>query len=139
MMHTHHVQLWTARIPLIYFRSIESHQVDRVLPRFGGVQDILRPPVNIDFLHSKDGRGEDRWFTNTYRTWHSIWDAREEHAMIIPRFPDPEKRFLFGDVAHADSRLTLLPVEATQRVPSSPPPVIQVDDVPNNRGLERRL
>ncbi|MED6220892.1 hypothetical protein PIB30_049153 [Stylosanthes scabra] len=119
-----HVQLWTARIPLIYF---------------GGAQDIPRPPVNIDFLHSTDGRGGDRWFPNTYQTWHSIWDAREKDVMIIPRFPIrvhqrciytsgfwKGKRFLSGDAAHMDSRLTQVPMEATCGVSSSPPPVSQL-------------
>ncbi|MED6112327.1 hypothetical protein PIB30_060682 [Stylosanthes scabra] len=99
--------------------------------------DIPRPPMNIDFLHNKDGRGGDRWFPNTYQTWHAIWDAREEHVMIIPRFLDSGpsevylrwwfligKRFLSGDAAPPDARLMQ---------------VSMVDDVPDNQRLERRL
>ncbi|MED6199971.1 hypothetical protein PIB30_080839 [Stylosanthes scabra] len=48
--------------PLIYFKSIEWHQVDRVIPQFGDVQNTPHRPLNIDFLHSKDGRGIGRWW-----------------------------------------------------------------------------
>ncbi|MED6140219.1 hypothetical protein PIB30_091088 [Stylosanthes scabra] len=117
-----HAQLWTARVPLIYYGTIKWHQVDRVIPQFGGVHDIPGLPLNIDFLHSKDGRGGDRWFPATYQTWHGDWDSREEHVIVIDRVPDPGpsdlylrwwfmagKRFLSGDAAHADHRMTQVP------------------------------
>ncbi|MED6189945.1 hypothetical protein PIB30_100971, partial [Stylosanthes scabra] len=93
---------------------------DRVVPQFGGVQDIPGHPVNIDFLHSKDGRGGDRWFPHTYQTWHG-------------------KRFLCGDAAHGDVRMTQVPGEASQRVPTAHVPLLRVDDVPDNRRPERRM
>ncbi|RYQ80607.1 hypothetical protein Ahy_Scaffold1g106908 [Arachis hypogaea] len=44
-----HRRLWTAAITsLIYFAAIEWHQVDRVLPQFGGVQHLPQPALNID-------------------------------------------------------------------------------------------
>ncbi|KAL4287565.1 hypothetical protein AHAS_Ahas19G0198900 [Arachis hypogaea] len=42
---------------LIYFASIEWHQVDRVLSQLGGVQHIPEPAIKIDLLLSKNGRG----------------------------------------------------------------------------------
>ncbi|MED6200093.1 hypothetical protein PIB30_081933 [Stylosanthes scabra] len=32
-----HAQLWTARVPLIYYSTIEWNQVDRIIPQFVGV------------------------------------------------------------------------------------------------------
>ncbi|RYR26887.1 hypothetical protein Ahy_B02g061192 [Arachis hypogaea] len=55
-----HMALWRAATTLIYFAVIEWHPVDRVLPQFGGVQGRPRVVLNIDFLMSKDERGEDR-------------------------------------------------------------------------------
>ncbi|MED6190802.1 hypothetical protein PIB30_109556, partial [Stylosanthes scabra] len=49
------------------------------------------------------------------------------------------KRFLGADAAHADVRLTQLPVEASQRVPTAHEPLLRVDDVPDNRRPKRRM
>ncbi|RYR33548.1 hypothetical protein Ahy_A10g048158 [Arachis hypogaea] len=65
-----HRRLWTAVTSLIYFAAIEWHQVDRVLPQFGGLQHLPEPALNIDWLHTKDDRGGDRWFPTYYREWH---------------------------------------------------------------------
>ncbi|QHN97985.1 uncharacterized protein DS421_18g632140 [Arachis hypogaea] len=65
-----HSQLWRVITSLIYFAVIEWHQVDRVFPQLGGVQHLPEPALNIEYLHSKDGRGGDRWFPTYYRTWH---------------------------------------------------------------------
>ncbi|MED6131894.1 hypothetical protein PIB30_014342 [Stylosanthes scabra] len=54
-----HRALWCSIVSLIYFGTIEWHQVDRVIPQFGGVQNRPHPTLNIDFLHAKDGRGSD--------------------------------------------------------------------------------
>ncbi|MED6108336.1 hypothetical protein PIB30_022926 [Stylosanthes scabra] len=124
---------------------------DRVVPQFGGVQDIPGHPVNIDLLHSKDGRGGDRWFPHTYQIWHGMWDSRGDRVMVIHRVDDPGaselyirwwflagKRFLCGDAVHPDSRMTQVPVEASQRIPTAPQPMMQVDDVPDRRRPERQ-
>ncbi|QHO52360.1 serine/threonine-protein phosphatase 7 long form homolog [Arachis hypogaea] len=58
-----HTMLWRSVTTLIYFAVIEWHQVDQMLPQFGGVQSQPRAALDIDFLMSKDGRGGDRWFS----------------------------------------------------------------------------
>ncbi|XP_016196342.1 serine/threonine-protein phosphatase 7 long form homolog [Arachis ipaensis] len=65
-----HMVLWRSVTSLIYFAVIEWHQVDRVLPQFGGVQPRPQAALNIDFLMSKDGRGGDRWFPSHLQKWH---------------------------------------------------------------------
>ncbi|MED6147506.1 hypothetical protein PIB30_044615 [Stylosanthes scabra] len=81
-----------------------------------------------------------------------MWDAREERVMVIHRVDDlgasdlclrwwflAGKRFLCVDAAHVDARMTQVPVEASQRVPSAHEPMLRVDDVPDNRHPERRM
>ncbi|RYR24002.1 hypothetical protein Ahy_B02g057498 [Arachis hypogaea] len=65
-----HMALWRSVTSLIYFAVIEWHQIDRVLPQFGGVQPRPHPALNIDFLMSKDDRGSDRWFPYHLQKWH---------------------------------------------------------------------
>ncbi|MED6181334.1 hypothetical protein PIB30_018479 [Stylosanthes scabra] len=38
-----HRALWCSIVPLRYFGTIEWHQVDRVIPQFGGVQNRPGP------------------------------------------------------------------------------------------------
>ncbi|MED6152246.1 hypothetical protein PIB30_090078 [Stylosanthes scabra] len=68
-------RLWTSVCTLIYFGTIEWHQVDRVIPQFSGMQNYPHRPLNIDWLHARDGRGGDRWFPTTYQSWHGRWGA----------------------------------------------------------------
>ncbi|MED6209286.1 hypothetical protein PIB30_053198 [Stylosanthes scabra] len=62
-----HRALWCSIVPLIYFGTIEWHQVDQLIPQFGGVQNRPHRALNIDFLNVKDGRGSDQWFPQTFR------------------------------------------------------------------------
>ncbi|MED6179973.1 hypothetical protein PIB30_005772 [Stylosanthes scabra] len=71
-----HRALWCSIVPLIYFGTIKWHQVDRVIPQFGGVQNRPHAPLNIDFMHAKDGRGSDQWFPQTYQRWYGFWATR---------------------------------------------------------------
>ncbi|MED6226820.1 hypothetical protein PIB30_107494 [Stylosanthes scabra] len=81
-----------------------------------------------------------------------MWDARAERVLSIQRVADPGaselylrwwflagKRFLCGDAAHGDVRMTQVPGEASQRVPTAHEPLLRVDDVPDNRRPERRM
>ncbi|QHO00901.1 uncharacterized protein DS421_13g410310 [Arachis hypogaea] len=119
-----HMALWRSVTALIYFAVIEWHQIDRVLPQFGGVQPPPLPALNIDFLMSKDGRGGDRWFPSYLQKWHLYWDSRQESVL----------RFDLGD-----PRAVPVPVEASQRGPGRVPDMDRPEDVPDRRRVERRM
>ncbi|XP_020967482.1 protein MAIN-LIKE 1-like [Arachis ipaensis] len=146
-----HTMLWRCRTSLIYFAVVEWHQVDRVLPQFGGVQPIPSPALNIDFLMSKDGRGGDRWFPAQYADWHVHWQERAEHILQFDIVPDPGpshdfltwwyqhgKRFLSPEMLLGDPRGIPIPDEAMQRGAGRLPDMDRVEDVPDRRRIERR-
>ncbi|XP_072087154.1 serine/threonine-protein phosphatase 7 long form homolog [Arachis hypogaea] len=146
-----HRRLWTAVTSLIYFAAIEWHQVDRVLPQFGGVQHLPEPALNIDWLHAKDGRGGDRWFPSYYQEWHQHWEDRLRSIIWVDRVIDPgpsaeylewwcrvAHRFLSPDVAFQDPRPIVLTEEARHRGSSQAPPRVHVYDRPDNRRVDRR-
>ncbi|RYQ88331.1 hypothetical protein Ahy_B09g095585 isoform A [Arachis hypogaea] len=129
-----HSWLWRAVTNLIYFAVIEWHQVDRVFPQLGGVQHLPEPMLNIEYLHSKDGRGGDRWFPTYYRTWHQHWDDRVRSVLSVQRVPDPgpspeyldwwhrvAHRILSPGIAFADPRPTQVPDDAILRGSSQAP------------------
>ncbi|QHN88892.1 uncharacterized protein DS421_16g567380 [Arachis hypogaea] len=84
-----HTMLWRCVTSLIYFAVVEWHQVDRVLPQFGGLQPPPHPALNIDFLMSKDGRGGDRWFPSHLQHWHLHWETRADHMLRFDVVADP--------------------------------------------------
>ncbi|QHN88515.1 uncharacterized protein DS421_16g564140 [Arachis hypogaea] len=146
-----HRRLWTTVTSLIYFAAIEWHQVDRVLPQFGGVQHLPQPALNIDWLHAKDGRGGYRWFPSYYREWHQHWEDRLQSVIWVDRVLDPgpssdyldwwcrvAHRFLSPDVAFQDPRPIVLTEEARHRGSSQAPPRVHVYDRPDNRRVDRR-
>ncbi|RYR05722.1 hypothetical protein Ahy_B06g085554 isoform G [Arachis hypogaea] len=146
-----HRRLWTAVTSLIYFVAIEWHQVDRVMPQFGGVQHLPHLALNIDWLHAKDGRGGDRWFPSYYREWHEHWQDRHATVLPVDRVADPgpsseyldwwcrvAHRFLSPEVAFQDPRPIVLTEEARHRGSSQAPPMVQVVDRPDNRRVDRR-
>ncbi|QHO18912.1 uncharacterized protein DS421_11g324500 [Arachis hypogaea] len=143
--------VWRSVTSLIYFAMVEWHQVDRVLPQFGGVQPLSRPALNIDFLMSKDGRGGDRWFPSALQHCHILWETRANHVLRFDVVADPgpshayldwwsqhEKRFLSPEFYLGDPRGVPIPVEASQRGPGRVPDMDRVDDVPDRRRVERR-
>nr|XP_025652745.1 serine/threonine-protein phosphatase 7 long form homolog [Arachis hypogaea] len=146
-----HTMLWRCVTSLIYFAVVEWHQVDRVLPQFGGVQAPPRPALNIDFLMSKDGRGGDRWFPAHLADWHHHWQERAEHILQFDIVADPGpshdfltwwhqhgKRFLSPEMLLGDPRGIPIPNEATQRGAGRVPEMDRVDNVPDRRRIERR-
>ncbi|RYR65135.1 hypothetical protein Ahy_A03g011115 isoform C [Arachis hypogaea] len=146
-----HRRLWTTVTSLIYFAAIEWHQVDRVLPQFGGLQHLPEPALNIDWLHAKDGRGGDRWFPTYYREWHQHWENRLHSVIWVDRVLDPgpssdylewwcrvAHRFLSPDVAFHDPKPIVLTEEARHRGSSQAPPRVHVYDRPDNRRADRR-
>ncbi|RYR69218.1 hypothetical protein Ahy_A03g015754 [Arachis hypogaea] len=84
-----HMAVWRSVMSLIYFAVVEWHQVDRVLPQFGGVQPLPRPTLNIDFLMSKDGRGGDRWFPSALQHWHILWETRADYVLRFDVVANP--------------------------------------------------
>ncbi|RYR49988.1 hypothetical protein Ahy_A07g036524 [Arachis hypogaea] len=147
-----HTALWRCVTALIYFAVVEWHQIDRVLPQFGGVQPWPQPALNIDFLMSKDGRGGARWFPYALQFWHIHWENRVDHVLRFDVVADPRpshdfldwwsqhgKRFLSLEMYLGDSRLVFIPVEATQRGAGRVPDMDRVDDVPDRRRLDQAL
>ncbi|RYR60747.1 hypothetical protein Ahy_A04g017803 [Arachis hypogaea] len=143
--------LWRSVTSLIYFAVIEWHQIDRVLPQFGGVQPRPNPALNIDFMMSKDGRGGDRWFPYHLQKWHLYWDSRAETVLRFDVVVDPGpsheflewwsqhgKRFLSPEMHLGDPRAVPIPVEASQRGAGRVPDMDRPEDVPDRRRLERR-
>ncbi|RYR06869.1 hypothetical protein Ahy_B05g074188 [Arachis hypogaea] len=146
-----YTMLWRCVTSLIYFTVVEWHQVDRVLPQFGGVQPPPHPALNIDFLMSKDGRGGDRWFPSHLQHWHLHWETRADHVLrfdvvddlgpsheFLAGWHQHGKRFLSPEMYLGDPRGIPIPVEATQRGAGRVPDMDRVDDIPDRRRVERR-
>ncbi|QHO17387.1 uncharacterized protein DS421_10g311730 [Arachis hypogaea] len=106
-----HTALWCSVTSLIYFAVVEWHQVDRVLPQFGGVQHVLRFDVVPDPGLS-----------------HAFLDWWHQHG----------KRFLSLEMLLGNPRDIPIPVEATQRGIGTVFDMDIVDDVPDRRRVDRR-
>ncbi|QHO07529.1 uncharacterized protein DS421_14g464480 [Arachis hypogaea] len=115
-----HRRLWTAVTSLIYFAAIEWHQVDRVMPQFGGEwhqhwEDRFDSVILVDRVADPSPSAE-----------YLDWWCRVAH------------RFLSPEVAFQDPRPILLTEEARHRGSSQAPPRVQVVDRPDNRRMDRR-
>ncbi|RYR78905.1 hypothetical protein Ahy_A01g003769 [Arachis hypogaea] len=146
-----HSWLWQAVTSLIYFAVIEWHQIDSVFPQLESVQHLPEPALNIEYLHSKDGKGGYRWFPFYYRTWHEHWDEQVRFELSIQRVTNPGPsaefldwwyrvvhRILSPEIAFADLRPVEVPEDAVLRGSSQAPVRVPVSDMPNNRHLEWR-
>ncbi|MED6187868.1 hypothetical protein PIB30_080584, partial [Stylosanthes scabra] len=131
-----HRALWCSIVLLIYYGTIEWHQVDQVIPQFGGVQNHPHRALNIDFLHAKNGRGSDQWFPQTFQRWYALWANRYDFIrwwiLAGRRYLVPADRF---------HRLPPdeISVEAVQRQSAPHPPHPDVPHVPDNRRPARRM
>ncbi|MED6181533.1 hypothetical protein PIB30_020103 [Stylosanthes scabra] len=133
-----HRALWCSIVPLIYFGTIEWHQVDRVILQFGGVQNRPHPALNIDFLHAKTDGG----VTSGFRRRISTGMDSGQPGMSADSGPAADflqwwilaaRRYLVpADHFH---RLPPdeIPVEATQRQSGPHPARPDVLHVPDNR------
>ncbi|RYQ95539.1 hypothetical protein Ahy_B08g090864 [Arachis hypogaea] len=141
-----HTHLWKSTTALIYFSSIEWHQVDRVLSQLGGVQHVPEPAIKIDFLLSKDGRGPTRWFLEVFATWHECWDQRHQSMLTFQLVPDPgpsveyldwwyrvAHRFLLHDRDLVDPRQVGIPADAPVQGNIDVPARQQGPNFPDNR------
>ncbi|MED6216067.1 hypothetical protein PIB30_004097 [Stylosanthes scabra] len=139
-----HRALWCSIVPLIYFGTMEWHQVDRVIPQFGWVQNRPHLALIIDFLHAKDGRGSNQWFPQTFQRWHAFWQLFQ---VVQSADPGPTVDFIQWWILIGKRYLVLadrfhhlppdeMPVEATQRQSGPHPPR---PDVPVNRRSARRM
>ncbi|MED6187939.1 hypothetical protein PIB30_081265, partial [Stylosanthes scabra] len=123
-----HRALWCSIIPLIYIRTIEWHQVDRVILQFGGVQNCPHSALNIEFLHSRDRRGSDQWFPQTYQRWYALWPTRYgliygfRFTLWFP-FADPGPTADFIQWWILAARRYLVPADHFHRLPPDDIPV----------------
>ncbi|MED6155812.1 hypothetical protein PIB30_008714 [Stylosanthes scabra] len=122
-----HMSLWTSMCTLIYFGCIEWHQVDRVIPQFGSVQNSPHRPVNIDWLHARDGRGG-----NSRGGPGSRAVCRLLEVVVSGR-----KQYLAPAYVFFLRPLDEIPPEAFDRFVDTPH-TYQVDDAPDNRRPDRR-
>ncbi|QHO02326.1 uncharacterized protein DS421_13g422830 [Arachis hypogaea] len=105
---------------LIYFAVIECHQVDRVLPQFGGQWH----------LHW-ESRAE------TVLRFDVVADPGQSHE-FLKWWSQHEKRFLSPEMSLGDPRAVPIPVEVSQRGAGRVPDIDRVEDVPDRRRVERR-
>ncbi|MED6162160.1 hypothetical protein PIB30_067728 [Stylosanthes scabra] len=147
-----HRALWTSIVPLIYFGTIEWHQVDRLILQFGGVQNAPHQPLNIDFMHAKDGRGSDQWWPQKYQCWHGLWASRFAQLFEVAQAEDPGpsvdflrwwflagKRYLVPAGLFHQLPADNIQVDATKRLSAPHPHRSIVLDVPDNRRPDRRM
>ncbi|MED6181667.1 hypothetical protein PIB30_021453 [Stylosanthes scabra] len=62
---------------------VHLHHVDCVLRQYGGEQPIPRAPVDLTRLMTSTGRGEDRWWPRTLRSWYDGWRGRGSREVLV--------------------------------------------------------
>ncbi|MED6140031.1 hypothetical protein PIB30_089358 [Stylosanthes scabra] len=61
---------------VVCFNMVHMHHADRVLRQYGGEQPVPRALVDLTRLMTSTGRGEDRWWLGTLRSWYDGWRGR---------------------------------------------------------------
>ncbi|RYR11461.1 hypothetical protein Ahy_B04g068983 isoform A [Arachis hypogaea] len=122
---------------LIYFASIERHQVDRILSQLRKIQHIPEPAINIDFLLSKDGRGPTQWFPEDQRhqsvlEFQLVLDPRPS-AMYLDWWFRVACRFFSHDRLLVDPHQGGIPADAPVRDHITALARQQEPNVPDNR------
>ncbi|QHN78699.1 uncharacterized protein DS421_19g663600 [Arachis hypogaea] len=115
-----HMVLWWSVTSLIYFTVIEWHQIDRILPQFGGKWHLYW-----------DDRAE------TVLRFDVVADPGPSHE-FLEWWSQHGKRFLSPDMHLGDPRAVPIPVEASQRGAGRVPDMDRPEDVPDKRRVERR-
>ncbi|XP_073224706.1 serine/threonine-protein phosphatase 7 long form homolog [Cicer arietinum] len=90
--------IWTAKIALICFSTVEWHQTDRVKLQFKLLQEIPDEPENIDTLHCQDMRGNhlENW-KDKHAAWIQFWNERRSHCLTgqpIHGHPIPTEEYM---------------------------------------------
>ncbi|MED6190527.1 hypothetical protein PIB30_106771 [Stylosanthes scabra] len=75
---------------------VHMHHVDRVLRQYGGEQPVPRAPLDLTRLMTSTGRGEDRWWPGTLRSWYDGWRGRGSQQGC--RLDDPRWMFAPPDL-----------------------------------------
>ncbi|CAK8578720.1 unnamed protein product [Lathyrus sativus] len=93
----HDSAVWSAKVPIINFTTVEMHNSDRVKLQFGMLQDIPCPPKCIpDKFHI--GKVSDQW---EYTPWTKYvkhecreWKHRRHFVLSYTVFPYERKQFI---------------------------------------------
>ncbi|MED6199573.1 hypothetical protein PIB30_077188 [Stylosanthes scabra] len=88
------IYTWRSAVPVVCFNMVHMHHVDRVLRQYGGEQPVPRAPVDLTRLMTSTGRGEDRWWPDTLRSWYDGWRGRgsQQAAVGVGRFLSQGRR-----------------------------------------------
>ncbi|MED6170435.1 hypothetical protein PIB30_030859 [Stylosanthes scabra] len=123
---------------------MEWHQMDRVIPQFGGVQNAPHHPLNIDFMHAR--RGSDQWWPQKYKRWDGLWASRFALLFEVaqaknsgPSWFTAGKRYLVLVGPFHQLPADDIPVDATQRLSAPDPHRPVMLDVPDNRRTAKRM
>ncbi|XP_019166857.1 PREDICTED: serine/threonine-protein phosphatase 7 long form homolog [Ipomoea nil] len=83
--------LWTARVPLIFYHVVEYHHPDRFCRQFNGLQVVPADVVYDQRLHDMDQRGRSRTNWSLKHAEHvARWNARYDLVIHMQRTDRPQ-------------------------------------------------